>query len=405
MKSYNVYIDSAAWFCEGNIVDSSRIYRYMLENGHKITDDYTNADYIVINSCGFIKERIERCINLFNKYNSQKKENAAIIIFGCLVKIDPDLTDSLESYNIKLGKGEKFDKIFYKKTKFEDIKPYCDEITKQKLFHKKNVIVQLKYPTFFLTYVMMCFSKKVKKNFNNVINNVTYKDKILVEICRGCTSNCSYCVIKKAKGKVQSRPIKEIISDIKNLYDPTKKLFLVADDCSCYGVDINTNFFDLSYEINKRFPDLLIDIDTINPEWLERYPDEYIKLFKDVNFDFATIPIQSGSNKVLKNMNRRYDITKVIKVVDKIKKVSPKTFIYSHFIIGYPGENWIDFFKTLNCAFHFDFPIILNYSEHKGSTSTTLSDHKKRVTISAREHLSNFFLNFVIFYKLLTHPN
>jgi MiaB/RimO family radical SAM methylthiotransferase len=403
MKSYKIFIDSAAWFCEGNIIDSSRIYRYMIENGHKIINNPSNADYIIINSCGFIKDREDRSVKLINKYNSLKKENATIIIFGCLIKINPELINSLQSCAIDLNENEKFDRIFYNNTKFENIDPYCDEFTKQQLFYKKNVKQQLKYPLFSLTKLFLPISKKLKTNYNKIINSTTYNDKILVEICRGCASNCSYCVIKKAKGKVHSRTIKDILSDIKKIYDPSKKLLLVADDCSCYGVDINTNFFGLLDEINKKFPDLAIDIDAINPEWLVRCPNEYIKLFKDGRFNFVTIPVQSGSNKVLKNMNRHYDIYKVVKIVDKIKKVSPKTFIYSHFIVGYPGENWFDFFKTMICALHFDFPIFLIYSEHKRSASIFLSNQKARVTILARKHISNFFLSFVIFYKLLTH--
>ena len=404
MKSYNVYIDSAAWFCEGNIVDASRIYRYMIENGHKITEDPCKADYIIINSCGFIQERIDRCEYLYNKFSKQKKENASIIIYGCLLKINPELINSFDSINIEMEEEEKFDKIFYNKVKFKSINPYCTEEIIKKLFYKKDIIIQLKYPTFFITYIMKRFSNNIRKNFNKIITNTSHDGKILVEICNGCTSNCNYCLIKKAKGNVKSRPIKNIIDDISKLYNPSKKLFLVADDCSCYGVDIKTNFFNLVDEISKKFPDLLIDIDTLNPEWVQRYPKEYVKIFKDANFNFVTIPVQSGSNKVLKNMNRRYDINKILKTIDEIKKVSPKTFIYSHFIIGYPGEGWIDFFKTLKSTIHFDFPIILNYSDHKGSKSYSLTKHNSRATIKLKENISNIFLMFIVAHKLRSHP-
>ena len=404
MKSYNVCIDSAAWFCEGNLVDSSRIYRYMIENDHNIIKDPSKADYIIINSCGFIKDREERSIDLFNKYNSLKKENSTIIMFGCLIKINPELINSIGVFYIDLNEGEKFDKIFYKNTKFEDIKPYSDVEIKEKLLIKEDVTEQLKYPVFSLTNFFSPLSKKLRRNYNKIIDSTTYKGKILVEICRGCTSNCSYCLIKKAKGRIHSRQINDIISDIEKIYDPSKRLFLVGDDCSSYGVDIKTNFFNLLYEINKRYPELSIDIDAINPEWLERCSDEYIKLFKNIKFDFATIPVQSGSNKVLKKMNRRYNINKVIRIIDKIKKVSPKTFIYTHIIIGYPGEGWIDFLKTLICALHFDFPIFLNYSDNEGSESSSNSRHKSKSNIFIKENISNFYLNFVIFYKFLTYP-
>ena len=403
MEPYTIFIDSAAWVCEVNLIGCSKIYRYLLKNGHKITDDPAKADFIIINSCGLTIDHTKRCINLFRIYNSLKKENATIIIFGCLVKISPELVESLDSDTIEFDEVEKFDKIFYKKTKFEDIKPYCDDKTKQDLL-KKNPFHRTEIFPFLFSGILFPFSKIARINYQKMISNVTYKNRIFLEISRGCTGNCSYCVIKKARGKIRSRPIQNIISDIEKINDPSKKLFLVANDCGCYGIDIKTNLIELLYEINKRYPDLSIELNYLNPQWLEKYSDEYIELFKKVKINFVVIPVQSGSNEVLKNMNRRYDITKVIKVVDKIKKVSPKTFIYSHFIIGYPGENWIEFFKTLNCAIHFDFPIAFEYSEHEGTVSSTLPHHKSYFTVTSRYVLFIMFMNFLMFYKLLTYP-
>ena len=403
MKSYNVYLDSSAWVCESNLIGCSTIYRYMLENGHKITDNPSKADYIIINSCGLTKNHIDRSITLYKKYNSQK-ENSTIIMYGCLIKINPELVDSLDVYPIDFNEGKKFDKIFYKTKKFEEIKPYCDDKTKKDLLREKNPFHRTEIFPFLLSSILLLFSKKARVNYQRMINNVTYKNRIFLEISKGCTGNCNYCVIKRARGKICSRTIQDIINDIEKIYNSSKKLFLVANDCGCYGVDIKTNLIELLYEIKKKYPDLSIELNYLNPQWLERDPGNYIKLFRDVKIDFVVIPFQSGSKNVLKNMNRRYDSNKVTKIIDKIKKVSPKTFIYSHFIIGYPGENWIDFFKTLICAFHFDFPIVFEYSEHKGTVSSSLPHHKSYFTVTSRYTLFILFLNFYIFYKLLTTP-
>ena len=99
-------------------------------------------------------------------------------------------------------------------------------------------------------------------------------------------------------------------------------MFLVANDCGCYGSDIKTSLINLLNEINKRFPSISIELNYLNPQWLEKNFNGYIKLFRDIDIDLVVIPVQSGSNKVLKNMDRRYDIGKVIKIIDKIKKVS-----------------------------------------------------------------------------------
>ena len=404
MKSYKVYIDSPTWMCEGNLIDSSRICRYMLQNGHEVIINPSEADYIVINSCGFIKARQDDCVYLFNYYNSQKKEKASIIMFGCIIKINKDLINSLDLIPIDFDEGDKFDKIFYKKVKFTDIAPYCDDLTRQKLFMEKRAFEESKVVSFIFTRFMLPFSKKVRSNFGRLIDRVTFKTKNLVEIGRGCVFNCSYCVIKKAKGKVYSRLIKDIIADIENLHDTKRNLFLVADDCGSYGLDIKSNLFELLYEIKKKFPDLSIELDAINPFWLEKYPNEYIKLFSDIDIKFAVIPVQSGSNKIIKDMNRKYDINNIIKIIKKIKQTSPKTIIYTHFIIGYPRESIIDFIRTIFCSLNFDLPIILIYSGQKDAAMSSLQYRKSKFNALLKHTIIIFLLNFVIFHKLLSYP-
>lgn len=404
MKSYKVYIESSAWICESNLVNTSRIYRYMLKNCHRIVNNPSEADFIIINSCGLTKMRRDLSIQFFKNYHLQIKENASIIMFGCLIKIDMEKIKELDVIPIDFNEGMKFDKIFYNTIKYDDVEPLCDDKTKHELLKGKNLFKSTRIIPFILSGLMFPFSKKIRLNYKKMIHSFTYNNKFFIEISTGCIGKCSYCMIKKARGTIHSRKIKEIINDIENHYDPTKNLFLVADDCGSYGIDIKTNFFHLLYEIKKKFPDVTIDINYINPFWLEKYPDEYIKLFKDININLASIPVQSGSNKILKKMNRRYNINKIVEIVDRIKKVSPKTVTYSHFLIAFPGEKTGDFMRTLHCATHFDLPIALTYSEHEDSASAKFSNHKSKFTIMLRYFLFVFFINIIILYKLKTHP-
>ncbi len=405
ITTYKIYVDSANWFCEANILGYSMINRYIIENGHEIINDSSKADFIIINSCGFIKNLEDKSITLFKEHYIKKEKKPTIIMFGCLVKINKKLLDSLDLIPIDFNEGYKFDKIFYKKTKFESIRPYCDTKELENLFFNKIKIPPKKTLPIFFTKLMLPFSKKLKINYMKIIDNLISKNKILIEICQGCVSNCNYCVIKKTKGNIHSRKIKDIINDIKKLYDPTKELFLVADDCSCYGIDIKTNLNELLYEIKKNFPDLLVDLDNINPYWLEKYPDKYIKLFSEFNISYATIPVQSGSNRVLKDMNRNYDINKIQRIVKKIKKVSPETAIYTHFIICYPTEKLIDFLKSIYSSLYFDLTIFFVYSESKDATNSNLFSYKSRFIRAYRSTFFIIFLNFIAFYKLLTFKN
>ena len=279
MNYYEVFIDSSAWVCESNLIGCSVIYRYLIENGHKIIDNPSNADFIIINSCGLTKGHIDRSINLFNKFSSVKKKNANIIMFGCLVKINYKNLVSLDLTLIDFNEGGKFDKIFYKKTKFGDIKPHCDNRTKQNLLGEQNPFHRTEIFPFLISSILFPFLKKARINYKKMIENVTYKNRIFLEISKGCTGNCNYCVIKKARGKICSRPIKDILIDIEKIKDPAKKLFLVANDCGCYGVDIKTSLVDLLMAINNKYSDLLYDV----PMSMGRRIALEIKKAKDVS--------------------------------------------------------------------------------------------------------------------------
>jgi tRNA A37 methylthiotransferase MiaB len=405
VESYKVYLDSANYLCEINLLGYSMIHRYLTENDHIIVDEPSQADFIIIDSCGFTKQHEDATINLYRNLLLKKGKKTTVILFGCLIKINPILTSSLEVQTIDYDEGNKFDKIFYKKTKFGDIKPSGDTKKFDDLFFHKVVVQPTKILPLFMSRLMLPFSKKLRRNYQSIIDNLISKNKILVEICRGCASNCKYCVIKKTRGGVRSRQIKEILDDIEKFYDPTKELFLVADDCSCYGMDMKTNLFELLYEIQKRFPDLSIDLDNINPCWLEKYPNDYIRLFSDLNIGYATIPLQSGSNRIVKDMNRNYDVKKIQDIVWRLKRASPKTAIYSHFIICYPEETFIDFLRTIHSAMYFDLPIAFEYSAPKDHASPSGLDFRSRFKITSRMSFFMLILNFTVLYRLLTLPN
>lgn len=415
MQSYKVLVDTSVK-CLSNIVESSRIYRYLIENGHEVTDDESEADFIIINSCGATKVNQDRYINLFHKYYSLKEKNARIIMFGCLVKIDEERLRPLDVCLISFEESYKLDTFFYSKTKFQTVRPYCSNDTKKRLIRRKERFLVktnlrgdiknlfLENITFLLSAVFFPLSKKVRVNYEK-ISAADDEKRILVEICRGCVGNCSYCVIKKARGNIRSRKIEDIISDIETLYNPSKNIMLVADDCSCYGLDINSTLIELIYEINKRFPKLSIDLNYINPRWLEKYPEKHIKLFKEVGIGAATVTMQSGSTKIVKSMDRNYNTSNVIKIVDQIKKVSPQTIMFSHFIIGHPQESTVDFLKTLSSTKHFDYSSPFIYSDLKGTRSASLPNKKSKFVKLLRFFIFILFTNFVMLHKLLTYPS
>jgi len=410
MKSYKVILDSH-WLCNVNLVESSIIYKFLTENGHEIICDPSEADFIIISTCGVTNRMHDHYKELIKKYSSLKKDNGVIIVFGCLVKIAPEKLDSEKIELISYEERHKLDKLFYRTNKIKDYPPICDDKTCNELIEKKNILykkcfgqdlsksfawsLQLLFPKIF-----SLISKKIKKNYDAFNNLISMKNRIFVEICRGCNYNCGYCVIKKAKGNPNSNKINDVISNIKKIYDSSKILVLVADDCAAYGFDTDSNLIDLIYEIDRNFPDCKLDLYFISPDYLQKFSDAFTKIFDKVNIKYIQIPLQSGSNKILKKMRRFYDVEKVLDVVNRIKKVSPRTMYLSQFIIGHPGETTNDFIKTLRASKYFDFNYPIGYSDMKGTYSSRLPNKKTSFTIKTRFYLSLFFMSFVILYKL-----
>jgi tRNA A37 methylthiotransferase MiaB len=414
MSHYKIFIDSARWECSPNLIICSNLYQYFFANGHTVIQEPTESDYIIVNSCGVTDRGKNRTLNIVRKYIGIKKDHTTIILFGCLKDIDRKIADDLDVIAIGLKDNKLLDNIFYKKIRFEEIRPFCNDELRKKLVQGKHStavkptddpikISLLELHPFLLSFPLILFFSKVRKRYLRIKNR--YSNNIYVEISKGCTGNCNYCLVRKAKGKVHSRSISDILKDIEMLYDPLKELQLVADDCGCYGVDKGLTIIELLDAIHEKFPNLRLKINYIDPGYLLKYSEDFFRLFKTINISSTMIPLQSGSQKVLNKMNRNYDIKKVIEVIKKIRNISPETFIVSHFILGHPGETWSDYRMTLSAARYFDYPAPFEYSKNKDTVSAEMPDYVSRWICFLRYVFFIIYLNIVVFFRLVDSSN
>ena len=397
-------MDSAHARCTLNLVSSAMIYRYLTENGHHITDQVKEADFIIINTCGYHENQREASVALYKKYESAKKPDAKIILFGCMVKIDEERLRPLDATRVSLTDGAILDDFFANTKKFDRITPHCDTQTRNTLCHTVGHLDFSHHQNFYVSRLFLPFSQTMKTNYKRFIQGLDHGGKILVEVSRGCLGNCHYCVIKKAKGTLKSRSTEAILSDIQQMSGSSQELFLVADDCSCYGLDIKTDIFQLLHAIHAEFPALSVQINYISPNLLIKNEQRYAELVSTSQISYVTIPLQSGSSKILTAMTRCYDPDHALKIIQKIKHLSPDTILEGHFIVGYPGETTRDFIKTLLASLHFDYPLSFPYSETKGTVSATLPHKKSRTTKYLRVGLMIAVANGIVFYRLLTTP-
>jgi len=272
---------------------------------HNFTEEFSEikkADYIFINTCGVKEQTQTKILNFLKKLNENKIPQEKIIIFGCLVNIDKEALVS-EMPNAK----------YFKVSEKEKIECIINNVENNKSSNKKNTQT--------------------------------------IILSNGCLGNCYYCAVKFARGKLESKPIEKIIKEIEYSVneEKSKEILLTSQDNGCYGFDINENLNTLLKKIIEIKGDFKIRIGMANPQHLKIIINELIEIYKNEKiYKFLHIPIQSGSNKILKEMNRYYTIEDVYDIIEKFKKEIPDISIGTDIIVGYPTETENDFQETID---------------------------------------------------------
>ena len=325
-------------------------------NGYNEELTMDKAKYIIINTCSFLKTKEDYFMNYINKLSKEINNNQYLVIIGCLpsirkeelLKIHPNIITFVRNID-EIKKYFKFDKNI--KSKATNV---CD-----KLPLKKELIYD------FNKYILR--SKHIEYRLKR--NKVCY-----LQISSGCRGKCAYCS-EKFTTKLKSRTINEIIDAIKDGIERGYKLFgLNSDDASAYGTDINSSLSELLNEIIKIKEDIYFSIPEFNPNGINK---EIINCLKDKRFIYITVPIQSGSQRILNLMKRPYKINNVIKNIKEIKTNNKKIKINTHVIVGFPGETEEDFNKTLEIIKLglFDRVKVFMYND-RPNTEASIMDNK-----------------------------
>ncbi|MFA5019591.1 MAG: radical SAM protein [Candidatus Pacearchaeota archaeon] len=305
--------------CQANINDSE-IMAALFSRKYQIADSENSADIIFINSCAVKNKTQSKILDYIKKHKDKK-----IIVGGCLVK----------TLDIK----KQFPKV---KT--------IDTINLQRL------------------------GKELIRNKKNIA---------IIQISQGCMNNCTYCATRLAKGKLKSYPIKKIKLELKKAVDEEiKTIYITSQDNGCYGKDTETNLVELLRELIKVERDYKIRIGMSNPQYVVKYLDELLSVMENKKIiKFLHIPVQSGSNKVLKDMKRGHSSEDFVIIVNKFRKKFPRqkfpdSTIATDIIVGYPTETEDDFQKTLNLIKNTK-PEVLNISAFSSRAGTPASRLKQ----------------------------
>ena len=313
MLMRHIYIET--YGCSANQSHSEVMMGLLKDSGYKIAKNPKDSDVIILNTC-IVKEPTEKRMVYRIKYIREKYPEKKLVVAGCMPAGEYDILRKIEPYASIIGPKSSLKVVeCVKKTLSGHRAVYLDE--------NKDLLCQ------------------PKLRFNSFIN--------IVEISHGCLGNCAYCIVKKAKGHLKSYPIGDIVKDIKlSLKNGCKEIWLTSQDCGCYGLDIGVTLIDLLKEIEKIPEFFKVRIGMSNPNYILPVLDDLLECYKsDKIYKFLHIPVQSGSDNVLKAMNRHYFSEDFKQIVIKFRKNIPNVTIWTDIIVGFPGETDRDFKETI----------------------------------------------------------
>ena len=310
--------------CQMNEYDSNRIYDSVKKIGFKKTDDQKNADCFVLNTCHIrdkAKEKVYHEIGRIKKIYKQKNK-PIMIVAGCVAQAE----------NQEMLKRE----------------PYIDIVIGPQSYHKINEVLKKFVPN----------EQKEETEFDAIskfehfdkIENKGNKISAFLTIQEGCDKFCHFCVVPFTRGPEYSRPLSKILYEAETLIkNGAKEITLLGQNVNAYSYYKNSKEYKLS--------DLIMELEKFSELKRIRYTtshpldmtDDLIECYNKSKklVPFVHLPVQSGSNKILKIMNRKHTIEKYLSIYEKLKKINPIIEFSSDFIIAYPGETEEDFNHTM----------------------------------------------------------
>ena len=312
-----------------NEYDSNRILDLLKKIEYLPTNNLNEANCYILNTCHIREKATDKVYHDIGRLKKEfrNKRKPIVIVAGCVAQAEGD--------------------ILLKKEK------YIDAIIGPQSYHQINdTIVNLEKklkPTNFTEFdVVEKFD--VLNSFKNTDNSISS----FLTIQEGCDKFCKFCVVPYTRGPEYSRPISELIKETKELVkNGTREIILLGQNVNAY------NFKE------KRLSDLIFEISKINEIKRIRYTTSHPKDFTEDLIEahrnckklmpMIHLPVQSGSNKILEAMNRKHTVEEYLKIIKKLVKVNPNIKFSSDFIIGYPGETYEDFNKTVKLMMEVGF--------------------------------------------------
>lgn len=341
--------------CKLNFTETSTLKRIAEQNGFNVTSDIEKAEVIVINTCT-VTQTADKKSRYSIRHLQSKSLNAKIVVTGCYADVDPDSVQKIEGVQYVFGNNEKA--VF------------------EQWLKKLNSGIK---------------EENGKVNANSFFKSYSLGDRTrsFLKVQDGCNYFCSYCKVPYARGRSRNASINEIVEQANEIASfGIKEIVLTGINIGDFGHTTNENFLQLIQALEKDTQIERYRISSIEPNLLTNEIIDFVLTSKRFVPHFH-IPLQSGSNDILKLMQRKYNTQLFAQKIDNIKSKNALAGIGIDVIVGFPGETDAYFHETCDFLTHVDFSYlhVFEYSERKGTKAAGFEGKVKETEKKKRSKL------------------
>ena len=365
--------------CQMNVYDSGRIANILQSLGYKEAERIEEADLVIFNTCHIREKAAEKVfsdlgrLNLIREERENQDKKTIIGVVGCVVQAEDE----------QIWKRAPFVDFALGPLTYHRLPEILAKIKRK----QGDFVIDTEFP--------------VEAKFDYLPENTSTTSCSYLAIQEGCDNFCTYCVVPYTRGAEYSRPVEDVLKEAQRLIDSGSiEINLLGQNVNSYhGEDKNGKERGLDYLLRK-----LAEFDKLKRiRYTTSYPadmsDEIIACHKDLDklMPYLHLPVQSGSDKILKSMNRRHTSGDYLKIVEKLHKANPNLRMSSDFIVGFPGETDEDFKATLNIVNQVKYiqAFSFKYSRRPGTPAALMPNQvEEKIKKERLEILQNLLFNY-----------
>ena len=365
--------------CQMNVYDSGRIANILQSLGYKEAERIEEADLVIFNTCHIREKAAEKVfsdlgrLNLIREERENQGKKTIIGVVGCVVQAEDE----------QIWKRAPFVDFALGPLTYHRLPEILAKIKRK----QGDFVIDTEFP--------------VEAKFDYLPENTSTTSCSYLAIQEGCDNFCTYCVVPYTRGAEYSRPVEDVLKEAQRLIDSGSiEINLLGQNVNSYhGEDKNGKERGLDYLLRK-----LAEFDKLKRiRYTTSYPadmsDEIISCHKDLDklMPYLHLPVQSGSDKILKSMNRRHTSGDYLKIVEKLYKANPNLRMSSDFIVGFPGETDEDFEATLNIVNQVKYiqAFSFKYSRRPGTPAALMPNQvEEKIKKERLEILQDLLFNY-----------